>query len=390
MVGQFDDKIDFRINDIEIEFKSPSAELSAKVQLKLAGDTVGIAGAGKIKIGGFELDTAAFHFYKIKNRDIDIGAMIRVPVKGFTTGPISWYSLGGGFNYQSSTNTTEAFFTGTAGPVGTTKQTTTSYVDIKKLGVIFNINECDAKPILNGEADLFMKKPAATTFDNVGKMTAKLDFCKNLLLITAKGEIKDYLPGVDVSIDGVLYGIANNGSGKGAMLLCVNGNIKAGDFLNAEGQIAFGINYNNNMADLPNEVKNIYATIPADAKSGNNNSEMNALVVNVNRTISTGNRSNSFDAGPVNVSVNYVANQTVDARLLANFSTNNYNVKFGIGADISGNGSASIQGIGISVGFDAYAYALLSGGYNPQEGFNVRGDLFAGVHQRLTKLLPKK
>ena len=379
VVGEFNNEIKFRINDIEIEFESPAAQLSAKVRLKLEGDTIGVAGAGKIKIGGFELDTATFHFYKIKDKDYDIGAMIRVPI-ALTTGPISWYSVGGGFNYQSSTNTIEAFFSRTAGPAGTVKASTLSYVDIKKLGVVFNINECGARPILQGEASVFMKTPGSTSFDNWGTMTTKIDFCKNLLLVTAKGGVKNFLPGVDVNIDGVLFGVANKGGGQGAMLLCVNGQVNAGSFLTATGQLALGINYNNNMADLPNEVKNIFATIPAAAKSGNNNSEMNALVVKVDRTISTGNMSNSFNSGPVNVSVKYTANQTINAGLLANFATNNYKVNFGIKMDVSGSGSASIGSIGFGLGFNANASAVLNGGYSDQEGFNVRGDLYASIN----------
>lgn len=380
VVGQFGDKIDFRINEIDIAFKSPAAELNAKVALKLAGDTIGVAGAGRIKIGGFELDTAAFHFYKIRNTDIDIGAMLRVPVNGFTTGPISWYSLGGGFNYQSSTQTIEAFFTGTAGPAGTTKATTTGYVDIEKLGVLFNITECQAKPILQGRASVYMKKPGNANFDNWGTMDAKVDFCKNLLMVKANGAVQNYLPGVDITINGILYGAVSNG--QGSLLFAVNGEVRAGSFLTARGQIALGLNYNNNMSDLPNEVKTIYNTIPANAKSGPNNSQMNALVVKVNRTITSGGE-NHFSYGPVSVGAWFSANQAVDVALLANFATNNYKVDFGIGASLSGRIHASLHGYGTDISLNMYAYAMLTGGYNNNDGFHVNGSLYGGFQAKI-------
>jgi hypothetical protein len=218
IVGSFNNKMDFRLNKIAIEVKTASLELEATVEFKLAGDTIGVSGYGSMEVGEVKIKQASFHYYKIRNTDLSIGAEIVVE-KTVVTGPITWYSMGGGFNYNSSNGSLEMYFKGEAGPNGSpTKEGARSYCDIKYLGVEFIMNECGAKPILKGDVDFYMKKPKGG-FKNVGNLYANVDFCRNILFVKGKVDFSEILPDVTVTGSGSIYLVGAKNGQEGAFLI---------------------------------------------------------------------------------------------------------------------------------------------------------------------------
>jgi hypothetical protein len=428
VVGQFGNKIDFRINDIEIEFTTPAVELSAKVQLKLAGDTIGVAGAGKILIGGFGLDTAAFHYYRIRDKDIDIGAMVRVAGKGVTTGPVTWYSIGGGFRYESSSTSIEAYLTGTVGPAGTTKETTTGYVDIERIGVSFNGTECGPKPILEGTGHLFLKKPGKMDFMNLGTMDTKVDFCQNVLLVTLKGGVDNFLPGVHLDLKGVLYSSTNNG--KAVFFLNAFTKIKT-HAMDAHAELILGINFDDTAPGLPEHAKQKFKAIPNEAKTivdvenkvarnsfsfgglkdlgsyqpsypgytppkpsthvtvVTQTQRMNALVINAGRTKNSS-QDRRYSIDPLSAHVRYDFNQSTLLGFIGKFAPGDESFSFNmrLGADYSGSASIGIFGVTIGAGFQARIDAQLKGAYSSGNGFSVDGEVSARVEGHMGNCVP--
>lgn len=375
VVGNFNNIASFKANDIDIVLETPAFVLALRVKLELIGDKIGVKGTGDVKLGGITLSEAAFHYYKSKRGGISIGAevKVRLGIRIRNPEPFIWYNIGGGFNYNSTNRDFEAYFIGDGGPYLTEKSYTPVYLDIPKLSIFFE-GACNGKPILKGEARVSLRKLDGE-LKEVGSMYAEVDFCKGILYVNVKANLDGFIPGVEARVDGVLYVAAGTEGVKGMVLLAVNGYVKAGSFLEANGTIALGVNFDVN-TPLPANVKTIFHNLPNEAKY-DSNKKMEAFYVGVNRTTSLSSKA-SFDAGPASVSLEYSMNNAIDANLLANFATNVYQVDYGIYASFSGRVAASLFEVGISAGLSAYGSARLYGGYGDTDGLNVRGMLRGG------------
>jgi hypothetical protein len=375
IVGHFGDRTHFRINDVNIGYNNAAVELAARVQLRLAGDTIGATGSGKLVIGGVGLDTASFHFYRIRGSDISIGALARARVRGIITGPVSWYNVGGGFDYESSSRTIRAYLSGTFGPAGTTMETTTAYVDIERLGIEFNIEECGAWPVIFGNGELFMKKPMGSTFVRVGTAEARADFCRNLLYLTANVDARDYLPQARMRFNGLILGMVNNN--QGSLFMNVNGTIGGSGPMGeneVNGTLTLGINYDNNATNVPTEVRNNFRNVPEFVRHGTDKSRMDGLYCSISKTLI--NRGfYGFSVGPVNAGIRYSANLTVGAELFVNIRERAVAASMNASFDLTADATLGVSVIEKTVGgVRANLTGRLTGGYSGDRGIFVDGE----------------
>lgn len=292
---------------------------------------------------------ASFKFYKLNDLSsgksgIEVGASfaLTVPV---VTGPINWWKIGGGFDFNTMTNQYAVMLLGDAGPTGTPKETFYLKDDTVKLK--FDFDKCAGWPVIEARAKLNI----ATEDWLSAKMD--IDFCRPMFLLAIDGRIPK-IPKVDLFAKGVVY--VTQQAGKGVLFTALNIQLNALDNL-IKGNAFFGVglNYNNDAPGTPSETKQMWNSISPEAKSGG---IFNAIDLNADLSTSF---SGGFDiAGGKLLSVSYQAGFNARTKIYYKFTEKTF---YGLVAgDFNASMSASIVGIGLSgrVGVNVRA----EGGYN--------------------------
>lgn len=379
VVGSFNNTVDIKIAPIYVVLRTPAINLNALVEFKLTGDTIGVSGkASKLKTNGISLGDAYFYYYTIANTNLVFGGRLAKEAKKIPMGPITWYTLNLGFDYNQNQRSMEAYFSGKVGPkgsrwiLGEPWPRTRVFFDIERLEIKFTGN-CGDYPVLKGDAKVFMKK-TKTEFLEIGAMRAEIDFCKNILLVAIKAQINGLIPDVQANVDGILYAVGNSGDEEGALLLVVDGQIKVGSFFDAFGHIALGVNFDASRSGIPREVIDIFNKVPYRAKYDGN--KMNAFYVNVASHFDSKNDI-GLDAGFIKVGVKYYISIGNNAHFLANYGTDRYEVGLGVAFTLRGAiyGSLDLGFVEIKKeeGFGVDGHAELTGGYSDYDGLYVSG-----------------
>ncbi|MEO6667880.1 MAG: carboxypeptidase-like regulatory domain-containing protein [Ferruginibacter sp.] len=257
LIGNVNNKIEVRMNEIEIHIIEPALEVLASVKLGLSADKIGFEAAATIVTIKRTFE-AKFKFYKIPS-GIILGADLTV-AGPFTTGPIVWHSIGGGFDFNTAEQKYTFKITGDAGLAGTTKEV--GYLKDATLKLIFDGIDCDGWPVVEFEGTLMMKDKER------GKCEAVIDFCKSRFMIKVSTTIP-VASGIDVYVTGLFFCIARkiNNVETGSMLLGVNANLTSmGDILKGNIRLVLGINYNNNDQYSPQETRDWFNYVDNDAK----------------------------------------------------------------------------------------------------------------------------
>lgn len=241
LVGNINGKIDARLNEIALKIdNSPTFLLDARVKISYSGRRTGFEAAAKLEMLGNIID-GGFKYYNIADSanskgGIEIGARLAytstVPLTVVPPFPLfDIHGLGGGFNFNTSTNVYEVFVSGKFTTPGTPMAT--AYLDVARIGLIFSTNDCGAYPVIEGEASLYIRNQRWATIQ------AKADFCKQFLFVTIDGQVPimpEIMP--TIGVQGVLYADGK----KQSIFLGVNAFIHT-DILYGNATIALGYNY---------------------------------------------------------------------------------------------------------------------------------------------------
>ncbi len=380
--GEFGGEFKFAIDSISLGLKNKAFKFDTKVALKLEGDSIGFNGSGSLTMA-MKTFKASFGYYKIRNTSTYMQASISVPLNGVKTGPVSWYSGGGGFIYESIGSRFMVYLKGECGLSPTKPTTGATYLSVDTLGILFEGENCGIKPILRGSARLFLK-------DSLwGKINATVDFCRNFLEVTVNLEKKNIIKGVDCKVDGVMFGQvkANN---EAAFFLSINAQVNLGDIANGNAQIALGINFDKNEANVTQAAKTAFDLILTYARNTNQTS-FDGIYLNIQavipQTSGSWNRSigiGIFSAGSVNVNYSYGAEGQIE--FYYNYSTNNFNAKLKINANASATAVLSIVGTSpINFGGGAEFALALEGGYNNTDGWNIAGSVAMSMYLQINE-----
>lgn len=378
--GEFGGEFKFAIDSISLGLKNKAFKFDTKVALKLEGDSIGFNGSGSLTMA-MKTFKASFGYYKIRNTSTYMQASISVPLNGVKTGPVSWYSGGGGFIYESIGSRFMVYLKGECGLSPTKPATGATYLSVDTLGILFEGEQCGIKPILRGSARLFLK-------DSLwGKINATVDFCREFLEITVNLEKKNIIKGVDCRVDGVMFGQIKS-DGNPAFFLSINAQVDLGDIANGNAQIALGINYDNLQPNVTTAAKTAFALIPTYARNTNQTS-FDGIYLNIQAVIPQTNGSwnrsiglGIFSVGSVNVNYSYGAKGQIE--FYYNYSTNNFNAKLKISANASASARLSIVGNGpISMAGGASFALALEGGYNNTDGWNIAGSAAMSMYLQI-------
>lgn len=381
--GEFGGEFKFRIDSIELGLKNKAFQFDTKVALKLEGDSIGFNGSGSLTMAARTFQ-ASFGYYKIRNTSTYMQASISVPLNGVKTGPVSWYSGGGGFIYESIGSRFMVYLKGECGLALTKPTAGGTYLSVDTLGILFEGEQCGIKPILRGSARLFLK-------DSLwGKIDATVDFCRNFLEVRANLEKKNIIKGVDCRVDGVMFGQVKADNNP-AFFLSINAQVNLGDIANGNAQIALGINFDRNEANVTQAAKTAFDLIPAYARNTNQTS-FDGIYLNIQAVIpqTSGSWDRSigvgiFSVGSVNVNYSYGAKGQIE--FFYNYSTDNFKAKFAISANASATAVLRIVGNQpIQFGGGAAFSLALEGGRNDADGWYITGSAGMSMYLQIGEI----
>jgi hypothetical protein len=393
LFGNINNQIQAAVNEIELNIdNAPAFTLYAKVAMTFNDTKQGFEAAGKFNTLSKGFD-ASFKYYSFNSGGFELGAKIiaNLGTTGVTTGPVNWFSIGGGFDFNTSAKTYAVFFSGEVSTAGTPK--TAAYLKIARIGLLFDLGKCPGgQPVFDGSAELFIKN------ESWGQLTTKFDFCRMTMLITVNGAVPLVTGLAKIPVYGIVYGLAPQGGKDGAFFMSVNASLSGlfNSYVNGNAFIALGINYDNNHPLAPQEIKNIWNSIDNGAKDGLQTSyvdnwvtiygkrynipmlvtsatKLNAIYVSANMTVpsrsgSFGVKISSFDL----FNVSYSVNASGSFKLYYKFSNNN----LWANAKVNANASGSMTILGFSLYGSAYVNGTVNGGYNGS--WYLNGDLSMG------------
>lgn len=364
LVASINNAIKAQVNKLSLSInKAPTFTFAAEVTMQFNSERQGFSAKGQLEIMSKGLK-ADLEYYQYSTGGIILKANLDASLgnQGVITGPITWFGIGGGFEYNTVDGIYAINLRGQVTATGTPKDA--AYVDITKLGILFDAKKCSgSQPVFQATGDLYLKN------EIWGSMDATFDFCLATMLVTVKGQVPLLKKMSKIEVDGILYGVAPTNGNDGALFLSVNanvGNLLAG-LASGNAFFALGINYDNNKA-APNVIKNVWSKIPDVAKEG---SKFNAVFASV--SIDMPNKSGKFDAKIV--TADYSISGCGNGTLYYKFSDNT----FGVTANLECNVSGSACLIGLCARGSAGFKASLAGGNDGSWYFKGRADAYARV-----------
>lgn len=371
LIGNINGKIEFRLNEIELEVKCPSLEAKARVKLQFDDRKWGFEGEAKLLLAkkvGFD---GSLKFYKIYAGEgvapgIELGASFKVYAPVDILEVFTFYSGGGGFNLNTSEQKYEvflncSFFPGPPQPV----------IQIKdaQLKVLFDLNACSGIPIPIIEGTGFLNIAS----QDWGKVTAVLDVCKKIVMMKVEVD-KELAPGVNMKVLGQMLGMVQKVDGKlsPAAYISVAGQANVGDIIKGNVDLRMGINYNNSAPDIPQETYASAFWIPDFMWDGK---VLNGIYLS--GFINVPRQEGGFDFGisSLNVDFDYLFYANAYAKAYYKFS----NKLFGIEADINARANASVNISGAKASGEGNADVTLKGGRDYSWYLNGNADMSLSV-----------
>ena len=371
LVANLNNKVSVIVNEINLKIDAPAFEMAAKAKMSFDGDKRGFEAEAKIITKGNKQEfEAGFKYYSLgdgANSGIEIGAKLKASVK-IITGPVMWHSLGGGFSFNTLQQTYQFWLEGDVSPAGTPKEA--AYM-AAKLDVLFDVINCSAAPVITGSGTFFIKE------QNWGTVTAKLDFCKSLTLITVAAKIPSY-PGVDMYASGVFFGMTEvvGNTRTGSMYVGVNVNVDVlNGLLKGNAFFATGVNYKDNHPNAPAEIKKDWSSIPLAAKDDNGNT-LNGVYMK--GTIVIPGKSGEYGisiAGIPLVGFSYGFGASGDVMMYYKYKSNTLRLE----ANAAAYANGKINVLSFSLLGDGKATINVVGGYNGSWYANGSGNLSVSI-----------
>ncbi|MEZ5049601.1 MAG: carboxypeptidase regulatory-like domain-containing protein [Saprospiraceae bacterium] len=368
LLARNNDEIDFRINEILLHLEQPSFKMDVGAKLAVSGSKIGFEAQGELETLKRKF-AGSLKFYKYESGGIELGASILVSAN-ITTGPITWHSIGGGFDFNTYSQQYKVFVMGSAGPVGTPKEVAS--VDDVKLSILFDFNKCGGQPIVEGSGNFVSKG------QKYGSVYAKLDFCRMSAYLDINSRI-DFAAGlVSANIGGTIYVFKDGDQGRAYIGLYGSMTDKFGIF-KANGLLAVGVNFKKDY-NTPAVVSNTYDKLPYIAKRYN---RFHGIVLALSASIPSKNGSFGIKVGSLDiVSFNYYANASASAHIYKSFDSSTFEVAGDLNAGAGGN----IKLLGSTfIGGDASANLKFKGGYDYSWHFEASGNLNMQVYNKSYK-----
>lgn len=370
IIANVNNNVQVKLDSVYVSLTSPAVTAKASFALSLSGFRRGFEGAASMNLASKEV-SGSLKYYQYVGGGIELGGSIKVAGSGpggvvWTTGPVQWYAVGGGFNLNFAEQKYMVFLTGDAGPVGSTKEA--SYVKDARLEVLFDVEACGWKPIIKGSGSLVVKGK------QWGTAGITLDFCKFRLIATVNASVE--IEKIQVEVAGVLYAKAPYNGQEGSLFFAVNGTMSGmGGLMSGNVFVALGVNYSNIDPDAPQEARNMWNLIDAAAKD-DDGTNLNGLYIKGSYGIS---QRGGFDVSLKGFSIvsfdyGFSANQSV--AVFVKFSDGNFMIKVMEAAHVYANLSVLIVDIGAS----GDAAIALSGGYDGSWWFRGNGSIRVEIY----------
>ncbi|MEZ0485265.1 fibronectin type III domain-containing protein [Fibrella aquatica] len=182
LIGDFGKGWELSMNEIMLKLEAPAFKLYGKVKVATDPKKYGFEGAVDLETVSKRF-AANFKYYSLPNNQLELGAGIQVSTT-VPMGPITWISMGGGFDLNTQDNKYKVFFVGSATPTLTVAEPKLcTYKDIRVL-VEFNGNTCGALPVIKGSAEQWING------DKQCVVQVELDFCRTRLMAKLNCEIE--------------------------------------------------------------------------------------------------------------------------------------------------------------------------------------------------------
>ena len=360
-IGDFGDGIKFHINEIGIKMDATAFKVAGRVRIETAGERVGFEGDVEVETVKRKF-AAAFKFYQLydagsgKKKGIELGAALKVSTM-IPMGPVTWTSIGGGFDLNTDSQKYKFFFTGSAINTGVPDKLS-EYRNIN-LSIEFDGKECSGLPVIKGGASVYVNG----AFLCEGSL--ELDFCNTRVV----GKIscqKEFIKGVNMSVAAIIVA-SKDGFFAGA-------NAQAKLFgNNANALIAFGGQFNTNATFAP-ELSTYRSKLPAYIKQADNRTFSGIyLEMYQVRTLSFKKNISISGLDLVSANLQSVTNGTMS------IGVNFINGNFMSDNSVTSKNSASLSVLGIGLYGSLDLNLKLKGGYTNAEGWNILGSASANI-----------
>ena len=367
LLARNNDQLDFRINEILLQMEQPAFKLFASAELSFGGEKIGFAAQAELETMKRKF-AANFKFYNYTDGSgIELGAGILVST-AIATGPITWHSMGGGFDFNTSKQTYKVYLTGSAGPTGVPKEL--SVLDDIYVSIFFDYLKCQFQPVVEGSAIYKVKG------NDFGSASFKLDFCQKSVYLNVS-TTQELLAGlVKLRVQGMVYIMKTSNSA--SAYLGINGRLSdSGGLFTANADMMLGLNFTPD-SNTPQAVYNSYRTLPSIAKPGN---RFHGIAITASIDVPTKSGDYGVSIGDFKaIGVSFRVSGDASAHVFKSFDRSDFQVKGKLQASASGEliilgktfigGSASV-GLNIEGGYVNRWYFNCSG-YLKMEVYNNR------------------
>ncbi|MDI9861608.1 fibronectin type III domain-containing protein [Flectobacillus roseus] len=352
----------FKMNELLIKIDATSFRALAKVKIATSGSKIGFEGEGEFE--GAKIKAAmTLKYYSIndtKNNKFgtELGASIKVStgVTGVVMGPITWTTLGGGFDLNTADNKFSVFFLGDARSTGVPEKVT--YYKKVKLSLDFVSGNCGGVPIIRGSMELWSGMLNAKE-EKICEANAEVNFCTASVVCKINCDLK--FSDKMVKVDALAYI-------KGSAGFFLGAKVKAELFgMNSNGTFILGILCDTKHSDAPKELAPFLTDLPRFLYQSDNKT-LSALYVGLDLSYEE-KKNGGLRAFGVDF-VSYSAEVLCKTRLNAGVNFSNGNFMINAMAKVEAEGKASV--LGFNMGGKLDAMLELGGGRTNELGWNFR------------------
>ena len=347
------------VDKVYMHLETNTLQLDASASMEFSDVKKGFTASCSVQVKSFTKNTGiagSFTYYSFAAGGIQLGASLTVSAD-IVTGPVTWHSLGGGFDFNTNSQQYNISFNGDCGPTGVPKEA----MDVElKVNVLFS-GDCNFVPIVKGSGTV----TAGKVFTAQGDVT--IDFCNKYLLANINATLPKPFDGVNAS--STLFIAApnsENGIDKGAFYYGIGIKLSIPALL-SDASANFGVGYNAsaNISYLPQSVKDALNSI-----TGGN--VLNGLYISCSSSTSiSGNY--KIEVGPFTGALSWSESENFNFKFKADVPSGVVTLDVHFDASVNGSGEIKFLGVGPSISGNATGAFDLNGSYDPTNGFNITG-----------------
>ena len=347
------------VDKVYMHLETNTLLLDASASMEFSDVKKGFTASCSVQVKSFTKSTGiagSFTYYSFAAGGIQLGASLTVSSE-IVTGPVTWHSMGGGFDFNTNTQQYNISFNGDCGPTGVPKEA----MDVAlTVNVLFS-GDCNFVPIIKGSGTV----TAGKVFTANGDVT--IDLCNKYLLANINATLPAPFNGSASATLFITAPNTDNGSDQGAFYYGASLNLSIPVILqNANATFAIGVNANSNLNYLPQDVKTFLAN--------NLNGKLDGVYLTAN---SSSNISGSYHfsilLGTVYGDLNWNTSENFGFLFNADIPSGIFHLNLRYQAGFSGSAGATALGQSVNVGANANLDAKLDGTFNP-DNWNLNGE----------------